>query len=647
MSEVVELRTGRIRGVARRGVSSFSGIPYAAAPAGPHRWRPPAPPAPWAGIRECDRFGAVAPQTESLVELTLGRDDGEQSEDCLALNVWTPACDAARRPVMVWVHGGSFLTGAGSGGLYRSGLLARDGDVVVVTINYRLGALGFLAHPELAGDGEEWLDGRTWTGSGNWGLADQVAALAWVRDHIAAFGGDPGNVTLFGESAGGMSVASLLAVPEARGLFRRAIVQSGPPYTSSLEDAATLAEKIASQLGVGLSRAELEQVPADRFVEAVAAFGRASSATDDSGLLMRPAIDGGLLDRPPEQAVADGVASDVPLLIGTTRDESAFFALGNPALSSLDDEGLLRWMRRITPDRAVAERVLGTVRDVRRERGETVTPIALWNALATEHLFRVPTLRLADAHAAAAADGVGTYCYLFTWESPAFGGFLGSCHALDIPFVFGTVHHPLVQTFSGGGDDAFELSAAMRRAWTSFAMVGFSCSGRRRPRRGLRDGSARGGRPGRALGELGPVCPADHRARAVAGRRRSGDPRRAAAGRGGRARRRPAADVAGADLPPRLPARLPAAAAPGVLAVPAVSSKARGRSPIGRGRALKPPPVRVRPPPSPPGREAQTSEGRRPERRTRTRRAARRAVREEVPGRSHPRLHSRSAQTSA
>ncbi len=382
---------------------------------------------------------------------------------------------------MVWVHGGSFLTGSGSGGLYRGGMLARDGDVVVVTLNYRLGAFGFLAHPALEEDGQEWLDGREWHGCGNWGLADQVAALHWVREHVDAFGGDPDNVTLFGESAGGMSVAGLLGVDAARGLFHRAIVQSGPPYSASMDDAATLTEKLAAHLGVALSRAELERVPADQWVDAISSFGQTSGATDDSGLLMKPVVDGGLLTSRPEQAVVDGVASDVPLIVGTTRDESAFFALGIPDFNSLDDAGLHRWMRRITPDPDAGGQMVDAVREIRRGRGEAVNPVALWNAIATEHLFRVPSLDLADAHARTARPGVGTYCYLFTWESPAFGGVLGSCHAIDLPFVFGTVHNPVVQTFAGGGDGAFGLSASIRAAWTDFARSGspVAANGRR------------------------------------------------------------------------------------------------------------------------------------------------------------------------
>lgn len=470
---VVEVGAGRVRGVERHGVWSFSGVPFASTGPGGSRWRPPGPIAPWSGVRECDAFGPVAPQSQGMLEQSLGGTPEPASEDCLNLNVWTPGLDDGRRPVMVWVHGGSFMTGSGSGGLYRGGRLARAHDVVVVTINYRLGFLGFLSHPALADPGHTWLDGRPWTGTGNWGLADQVAALAWVRDHIAGFGGDPDNVTLFGESAGGMSVATLLAVPEAAGLFHRAVVESGPPYTCSADVAAERAERIAAHLGVPCTRAGLGSVPADRLVSAAGELGDVSG---NDGLLMTPVVDGGLLPRPPLEAVAAGSAAGVPLLVGTTRDESAFFALGNEMLRTLDVGGLRRWMRRVTPDAEVADGVIAAVVAARSDRGESTEPRDLWTAIATEYVFRVGTVALADAHASAAVPGVGTFAYLFTWESPLFGGVLGACHALEIPFVFGTVANPLVQGFAGGGEDALALADAMGEAWTTFARTGVPSS---------------------------------------------------------------------------------------------------------------------------------------------------------------------------
>jgi len=304
-----------------------------------------------------------------LPGLALGGEPTEQAEDCLTLNIWTPALDDGRRPVMVWVHGGSFVSGSGAGSLYRGGMLSREGDVVVVTINYRLGLLGFLAHPVFEDPGQTWLDGEEWSGTGNWGLADQVAALHWVRDHIARFGGDPANVTLFGESAGGMCVSTLLATPAAHGLFHRAIVQSGPPYTSTAEKSWARTEQVAAFLDVPLTRAALEQVPVAQLVRAGAEIGAVVAANEDPALLMMPVVDGGLLPTAPEEAVAFGSASRVPLLIGTTRDESAFFTVGNPALSSLDEDGLRRWTRRLTPETDAVEELIGSVRSARSSRG--------------------------------------------------------------------------------------------------------------------------------------------------------------------------------------------------------------------------------------------------------------------------------------
>ncbi len=244
MKGVVDTTQGRLRGVWRGDLWSFSGVPYARAPVGPLRWRPPLPAEPWETVRDASTFGAIAPQSTVVPGITSPSDPDAsepQSEDCLFLNVWTPDLDPERRrPVMVFIHGGGFTSGSGSVFLYRGGNLVRNGDAVVVTINYRLGALGFLGHRRLADQ-----DGLV----GNWGMQDQVAALAWVRENIAAFGGDPDNVTIFGESAGGFSVAALLGCPAARGLFRRAIVQSGGVHVHTVEEAERAGERLAVDFG--------------------------------------------------------------------------------------------------------------------------------------------------------------------------------------------------------------------------------------------------------------------------------------------------------------------------------------------------------------------------------------------------------------
>jgi para-nitrobenzyl esterase len=467
MDGVVTIDAGRIRGVHRNGVWAFSGIPYAQPPVGELRWRAPLPPSRWENILDASTFGPIAPQPASSEGIMTPSDPAApefQSEDCLTLNVWTPSLPgesttdpASGRPVMVWIHGGGFTTGSGSVFLYRGGPLVRNGDVVVVTINYRLGALGFLGHRSLAD-----VDGRL----GNWGLQDQIAALQWVRDNIGAFGGDPSNVTVFGESAGAMSVSALLGTPAAVSLFRRAIVESGPVHVHSIDEADQRAIRLAEALGLSsLSRAALMKIPAD---ELVAATEVVAKYPPDPGLIplpFLPVVDGSFLTRHPLENIADGLSADVDLIIGTNRDELTLWGLSNPSLWSMDEAAMTRWIARAAPDIPPGE-LLEAYRQSRITRSEGVEPRDLWVSVGSDGVFRWPSLRLAAAHRAP------TFVYLFEWESPAFGGMLGSCHALEIPFVFGMVHVPAVQALTGNGAAADRLSNQMQQAWVSFARTG-------------------------------------------------------------------------------------------------------------------------------------------------------------------------------
>ena len=462
--DVVAVGAGLLRGVSEGGLWVFRGVPYANSPAGAGRWRRTRPPASWTGVRDAQSWGPIAPQPPPTSGLSIPNDPTASDEDCLSLNIWTPGLDDRRRPVLVWVHGGGFTTGSGSSAVYRGDRLARRGGVVVVTLNYRLGALGFLAHPAL---GDE-----NGTGCGNWGLYDQIAALEWVHEHIAAFGGDPRNVTVFGESAGAMSITLLMSSSACGRLFHRAVVQSGPPATASVEWGKRRAERLAELAGVepgrGFDRESLERLEPQALVRA--AQGLADEVSGDAGLPLPllPVLDGELITRPPAEAISEGAAASVPFLVGTTRDEAALFMELNRAAQTLDMNDVVRGVRKIAAEDS-AQSLVEAYRDAREARGEPTTPRALLSAVTTDYVFRLPSLALATA---SYKYQPGTFAYLFTWESPFLGGILGSSHGLEIPFVFGTVENEVIGRFSGSGLRALELSEAMQQAWLAFARTG-------------------------------------------------------------------------------------------------------------------------------------------------------------------------------
>jgi len=455
MTAIVETKEGRLQGVEEDGLTVFRGVPFAKAPLGPLRFRPPQPAEAWSGVRNCDTFGFVAPQPQGSAMAGQGTPE-EQSEDCLHLNVWTPGCDDNRRPVMVWIHGGAFTTGSGSGVFYRGEHLAARGDVVVVTINYRLGALGFLA-------AEDLRDEETGA-AGNWGLLDQVAALRWVQDNIAAFGGDAANVTIFGESAGSMSVSCLVGAPAAQPLFRRAIAQSGGPAGRSLASASATTAAFLGEVGVA-DVAVLREVPVATILGAQLAMA-ARAAETGGGMAFTPVVDGGLLPESPQAAIAGGIAAGKELLVGTNRDEMKLWTIGNRRLTG-GDEAFIQSRLERTVGEGAAESI-EAYKAARTDRGDSLAPIDLWTAIESDRVFRLPSLRMAEAQTSVAK----VYEYLFDWESPAVGGLLGSCHALEIPFVFGTVTTPGVDRFTGEGDEVAALSEKMQDAWLAFARAG-------------------------------------------------------------------------------------------------------------------------------------------------------------------------------
>jgi para-nitrobenzyl esterase len=462
MSATVSIHQGKLEGDDQNGLFVFKGIPFAVPPVGARRWLPPEKPAPWTGVRNARRFGAVAPQNKlMLTALSAMVVDGEQSEDCLTLNVWTPALNGKRRPVMVWIHGGAFTIGSGSQSLYDGSVLARRGDVVLVTVNYRLGPLGFLRLADVTG-------GKI-PSSGSEGMLDQVAALEWVRDNIAEFGGDPGNVTIFGESAGGMSVGSLLAMPTARGLFHKAIPQSGACHTGApVARANRTAERVLSKLRVqpGDAAAIRALTPAQLLTGTMLDDG--VTTDPELGMAYQPVIDGTFLPRAAIEMVADGSASGVAVMVGSTLEEWKLFSMMDPSLHKLDRASLgARMSRRLTAE--AADSLIDSYAKARAQRGETVTPAELFTAIETDRVFRIPGVRLAQIQP---RHDARVYSYLFTWPSPAMGGALGSCHALELGFVFGTNHVPGMAAFAGAGPAAEKLAAQMQDAWLGFARSG-------------------------------------------------------------------------------------------------------------------------------------------------------------------------------
>ncbi len=458
MAVIADTTSGKIAGREKDGLLLFAGVPFAGAPVGERRFRAPEPHEGWDDVRDATRFGQVAVQVgDSLGAIGAGPAP-DWSEDCLFLNIQTPALDDSRRPVMVWIHGGAFVNGTGAIPWYDGAHFVRGGDVVVVSINYRLGTLGWLSLGQLD---------PTYATSANNGLLDQIAALRWVRDNIAGFGGDPGNVTIFGESAGAMSVGTLLGTPSAAGLFAKAIAQSGAAYNvSSIDDAAAVTDAFVTELGGGGLDAVLSAAP-ERLLEAQQAVSQAMvtgklprRATSASGLPFGPVIDGEVLPRHPIEAIRSGSSAAVALLTGTTRDEWNLFGLTEKRVD--DSDTLVRRVGRVVQNPESLAAAYGEARI-----GDDYD--ALFKGIMTDRVFRIPAIRMAEAQSLHQPEN--TFMYLFEYASTAFDGRLGACHALEIPFVFDNLHKRGIELLTGP-EPPQSVAAAMHGAWISFARTG-------------------------------------------------------------------------------------------------------------------------------------------------------------------------------
>ena len=446
LQDPIRLTSGPITGSLAEGVHSYKGIPYAAPPTGERRWTTPVPPEKWAEPRAMLRFGPGCPQSPYPAGLEKLGTPKEQSEDCLTLNVWTAAAEVAeKRPVMVWIHGGGFRNGAGSLSTYDGTAFARAG-VVVVTLNYRLGLLGFFSHPALTAESAS-------KSSGNYGLLDQIAALQWVHDNIASFGGDPANVTVFGESAGAVSVYALMTSPKAAGLFQRAIAESGsaPRRVHDLKSAEAKGVALAKTLGVAegpTALADLRKIPVAKLLTA----GAPVSSLPGAGTFDFLCVDGAVLTASPADVFAEGKELAIPLLAGTNANEATLFTqgLGLDRVASLPLYRLT--MRGLFRDQTDAAMALYPATD-----GPSAQ--AAFEELLTD-MFVAGTRTAVRAHAAA---GRLAYLYQFTRGSK-FAKSMGSFHGIEIPYVFGTLLTP--------DPDDRNLSRQVMGYWVNFARTG-------------------------------------------------------------------------------------------------------------------------------------------------------------------------------
>ncbi|GGO96747.1 carboxylesterase/lipase family protein [Wenjunlia tyrosinilytica] len=450
----VRAAAGRLRGGWEAGVAVFRGIPFAEPPVGELRFAAPRPVRGWSGVRQALSFGPPPPQGGHFGMDALSQDAA--GDDWLTVNVWSPEPDpGAGLPVMVWIQGGAYVIGMSGLPEYDGGRLARDGGVVVVTFNYRVGIEGFAQ-----------IEGAP----ANRGLLDQVAALEWVRENIRAFGGDPGRVAVFGQSAGGGSVAALLAMERTAGLFRRAVAQSAPGTFFSPELAADIAAACAAELGLRPTVADLSSVAprrlsaaADRVGAEMEQWAQRWGLPAHRTIPFSPVVDGEVLAVTPWQALTDGAGRDIELLVGHTRDEQRLFTALDGMLGQVSEEQAGNALDVFAPGPDGARRY--------RDAFPAAGPEELYELVHSDWLFRMPSLHLAEAQTAA---GGRAHLYELAWPAPGMGGALGACHGLDVPLVFGNLDRGQAAMLIGEtpSPQAEALSARMRAAWASFAAHG-------------------------------------------------------------------------------------------------------------------------------------------------------------------------------
>jgi para-nitrobenzyl esterase len=454
----VDTDSGKIRGSLKGDIVAFKGIPYAAPTGGVNRFRAPQPVSPWTGVRDTLRYGdRCVQERETFADAPIFGWYGQTepfSENCCVLNIFTPALDVARRPVMIYIHGGGYFTGGGGGGVLDGSNLAKFGDVVVVTLNHRLNAFGYT--------NLSFCEDERFADAANVGQLDLIAALHWVNRNIAQFGGDPGNVTVFGQSGGGSKIMVLLAMPAAKGLFHRAINMSGATGTTIVPSSSTepYVKYLLSELAIdGNSLEKLWAINPEALIKArLAAVGARGQGA-------RPVVDRRHIVASPMDEEALPIHASVPLLMGNTATESTFYFANDPRNLALTETQLNARIRaQFHVDYVEAAEIAASFRLDHPDR----TPSQILTTIIDETLFRVPMTRAAEAKSRANAAPV--YMYNFNWTTPVDGGIWGAPHTIDIPFVFGTMSAATSLTASGAEQD--EVSQNLMTAFIEFARTG-------------------------------------------------------------------------------------------------------------------------------------------------------------------------------